>query len=428
MKKMLLIFIVIIFASSVVNADTQYEDDYENETKTSGWATTNGGNKSGIYSVSPTNSYFLEGAEILQNSTVQMKNDFMNIEWSWYTTTDISYACYILMRDPTVTNVLGVSANAAGSADNASYYNGVSWVDMPDSSFNTEFRKYRFEMNFTNFLCDIYIDDIKISDNIDCFYTDRTNITAIIFDPDAAGSNDNCFIDDLRICDGACNYSDTTPPTIQTYNCTSCGGDNESPYTTQDTTPTFTITTNLNANCAIGTSDENYSTMVSNIERNCTTTSGTSHICTLPYSDGLIINETDDVYIACQNIFSGNENITSTSGAMFMDITTSQTEVLGEDAIRAGINSSAIWPSNPTLYQNQQVYIRDLNDNQVLGTFDWFVSYSDKRWGFNYLTGVESFISGLFNITPSFYTEEYQDLTYKDVNDSVRTLIDNTYT
>jgi hypothetical protein len=230
----------------------------------------------------------------------------------------------------------------------------------------------------------------------------------------------------FRIWGGDCQ-STSISPTIETYNCTSCDQPATSaPFTSQDTTPTFSITTDINANCAIGTVDENYSTTTSNnLERNCTNTSSTNHICTLPYSDGLLMNETDNLYIACQSMSDGLENITSTSGSLLMNITTAQVEVLGDEAIEAGINSSFIFPT--TVYSNQQVYIRDLNNNQKLGTFDRVATFNLKRWALNYVTSAESLITDLFNITPSFYAQEYQDMTYKAINDSVRELINNTY-
>jgi len=159
-------------------------------------------------------------------------------------------------------------------------------------------------------------------------------------------------------------------------------------------------------------------------DRNCTDTGGMNHTCTLLPSDGLIINETTGyVYIACQDT-SGNENVSSTSEPLEISLQNLQT--VGEDAIQAGIETSAIG-ATATIYTNQQVYLRDLNNNQTLGTFDKVASYALKRWAFNYLTSTETFIPGLFNITTAFYAAEYQYMTFQQVNDSVRELINNTY-
>ena len=77
--------------------------------------------------------------------------------------------------------------------------------------------------------------------------------------------------------------ADTTPPVTSDYNCTSCNppnGDNQSPYETDDTTPTFNFTTDKDARCVIGVNDTNYTTM--NITNSGTCNSGEetkSHIC-----------------------------------------------------------------------------------------------------------------------------------------------------
>jgi len=140
------------------------------------------------------------------------------------------------------------------------------------------------------------------------------------------------------------------------------------------------------------------------------------HVCTLQPSDALILNNTDYAYIGCRDS-SGNENLTSSSGPLEVSIL--KVEVQGEDAIQAGIETSAIWPT--TVYTNQQVYLRNSNNDQLLGTFDKVALYSttSQRWAFNYITSVELFINGLFNITPIFYTAEYSEMTFQQINNSV---------
>ncbi|MCK5282922.1 MAG: hypothetical protein KAK00_05930 [Nanoarchaeota archaeon] len=226
-------------------------------------------------------------------------------------------------------------------------------------------------------------------------------------------------------------YTPLGPPIILSKNCTSCTSDSTpdtAPFETSDTTPTFSVTTNEYAECAIADEDLNYTSMIdADSARNCSPTGSTDHICTLLPDDALIINETGYVYIACRD-FAGDENITSTSGSLEIDLIS--VETTGEDAVEAGIISSVIG-GTAIIYTNQQVYLRDSSDNQVLGTFDKVAVYdtSSQRWAFNYVTkGVESFITGLFNITPIFYAEEYTDMTFQEVNDSVRALIDNTKT
>lgn len=105
---------------------------------------------------------------------------------------------------------------------------------------------------------------------------------------------------------------DTSPPIVTNINCTSCNppvGDISSPYTTTDTTPTFTLSTNENANCRIGDENLNYSDM--NASRDCSTTGTTSHTCTLTPIDTLFPS-TDYVYIACEDDLN-NQNLTSST-------------------------------------------------------------------------------------------------------------------
>jgi len=213
------------------------------------------------------------------------------------------------------------------------------------------------------------------------------------------------------------------PPSIIKINLTSGNGgvgDTSSPYTTNDTTPTFAIETDRNAICAIDNEDLDYMTMITeDILRNCSTTDGVNHVCTLQPSDGLIINETTgNAYIACKNSY-GIEK----SDALTIALT--EIEATGEEAIETGIKQSNIG-ATATIYTNQQVYLRDLDNNQVLATFDKVALYDLQRWAFNYLTSTESPISGLFNLTTAFYAAEYQYMTFKEVNESVRDFIDNT--
>ena len=138
----------------------------------------------------------------------------------------------------------------------------------------------------------------------------------------------------------------------------------------------------------------------------------------------MLLNETDYAYIACTDTGETDDD----SVDLEMQMTTAQVETEGENAIMAGINSSVIWSLGPpTIYSDQQIYIRDSGNNQATGTFDRVASYNDQRWAFNYLTSIETAISGLLNLTTAFYATEYQDMTYQAINDSVRILINETY-
>ena len=98
--------------------------------------------------------------------------------------------------------------------------------------------------------------------------------------------------------------------------------------------------------------------------------------------------------------------------------------VIAEDAIQAGIDASGI--SNATVYNNQKVVVRDLDNNQVIMTFDKFVVKGNQRWAFRYKTAIDSFISELFNIPGVLYAIEYTDMAFQEVKDSVRALINET--
>ena len=278
------------------------------------------------------------------------------------------------------------------------------------------------------------------------FGTFTYNLDSFTIGGDTAATNKaSCHIDEISIYSAAhteeevnqqinrfypfaASAPDTTPPIITYINCTSCYTDTTpetAPYQTNDTTPTFNITTNEAAVCAIADVNLNYTAMVSEDSlRNCTPTGGTQHFCTLQPSDALILNETDYVYVGCKDS-SGNGNKTSSSGPL--EISLQQVEVHSEEAIQAGIEASVIWPG-AAVHTNQQVYLRSSNNNQLRGTFDKLAVSGSQRWAFNYITSVESFINGLFNITPAFYAAEYEKMTFQQINGSVRAFINSTNT
>ena len=218
----------------------------------------------------------------------------------------------------------------------------------------------------------------------------------------------------------------TIPPVIISYNCTSCVTDptpDTAPYQTNDTTPTFNITTDINADCAIADVNLNYTAMTDgNAARNCTPTGSTGHICTLQPSDALILNETDYTYIGCKDS-DGNENTTSTSRPL--EISILKVEVQGKDAILEGITGAI--PS-AVIYSDQQVYVRTIDNNQALATFDKVAIYGSQRWAFNYLTAGESSIGTFYNLTPAFYFLEMTNLASNIITDHVGELINSTKT
>ena len=212
-------------------------------------------------------------------------------------------------------------------------------------------------------------------------------------------------------------------PEISNLNCTSCNppvGDTVSPYTTTDTTPTFIFDTDVNSNCRIADEDLNHTGMGSS--RNCTSGAGTKdHTCTLTVQDELVF-PTDYVYIGCENSDNNAQGINSTSGALEMQLTDLINTSI--NAIDDGIQASAIWPG-ATVYNNQQVYLRDLSDNQLLTTVDRVAVSGNQRWLLNYENTTKI---GLFNITPAVYVLDMINMSPYDIRISIETLINNTKT
>lgn len=211
-------------------------------------------------------------------------------------------------------------------------------------------------------------------------------------------------------------------PMVTSVNCTSCNppnGDNESPYTTSDTTPTFDISTDTNAYCRIGDENQNYTDMGGS--RNCTGGGGTtSHVCTLTVQDDLV-NSDDIVYISCASKETLNQTSNATV-ALQMNITGLETNKTV--ALDLGIQDSVIWPG-ATIYSDQQVYLRDLNNNQKLTTVDRVAVYGNQRWLLNYDNETSL---GLFNITPVVYVLEFVNVSISltDMRNEVAALINTT--
>jgi hypothetical protein len=222
------------------------------------------------------------------------------------------------------------------------------------------------------------------------------------------------------IYDNVTNVSGSGAPVTSAYNCTSCNppsGSTTSPYLTSDTTPTFRVNTNVNANCRIASQDWNYTAM--GATRSCATGDGlTRHICTLTSQDALSA-ESGSVYIACQGM-DGSESAKSTSGPLAITgvATTPQA------AIDYGIHQSVVWPQ-ATVYQNQQVYLRDLNNNQKLATVDRVVVFGNQRWLINYHNGSAL---GLFNLSSVVYSLDLWDtnITLLQIESNVTSFINAT--
>ncbi len=134
-------------------------------------------------------------------------------------------------------------------------------------------------------------------------------------------------------------YSELLPsssiPRFSNVNCTSCdppGGDVVAPYTTPDTTPTFSIFTDVGARCRIGSALQNYTAM--NSTRQCTGGENVLyHTCTLTSQDE-IQTTPSNVYISCAA--NGNESMMNTTDALVV-------EIPNNDTLKAGsVNTTNI--------------------------------------------------------------------------------------
>lgn len=163
-------------------------------------------------------------------------------------------------------------------------------------------------------------------------------------------------------------------PVITGINLTSGNqnGDNVTPYTTNDTTPTFSFVTDVNANCSIGVNDWNYTTM--GATRVCSGGQGTtSHTCTLPAGDVLNRTANESVYISCINILRvGNQTLTSTSGLLntqvLSEISTSIAEFSvadGFEQIQSGQSTFNFNCSTTSLnyLENISIYLTDYHNS-----------------------------------------------------------------
>ncbi|MFC1800566.1 hypothetical protein ACFLYT_00755 [Nanoarchaeota archaeon] len=209
-------------------------------------------------------------------------------------------------------------------------------------------------------------------------------------------------------------------PTITQVNFTSEGNQDCTSSTcgpTDDTTPTFKITTDIPANCRISDTNDTFNTM--GISRGCTGTETTELTCTLTTQDSLILGGTDYVYVACNN----RETITEIT--MDLQENASIGDGLSKNAtqaILAGIDASGL--VTPTLYQDQQVYLRYSDNTQKLATVDMVAVQGNQRWLLNYL--INETATDITSIGTIVNVWENISLTYNQIVDQVRNFIDST--
>lgn len=168
--------------------------------------------------------------------------------------------------------------------------------------------------------------------------------------------------------------------------------------------------------------DANYSTMMNyttnGASRRCMSGDGlTLHICTLTSQDALP-PESGVMYIACKNLVDGSEGLRSSSGPIQITGIASSPQA----AIDFGVHHSVVWPG-ATIYQNQQVWLRDTTHQPLLTTVDRVVVYGNHRWLFNYANNT---FLGLFNISPVLYSLEMGNMTIFQVEGNVTAYINAT--
>ncbi len=304
-----------------------------------------------------------------------------------------------------------------GLIDNVRIYDGALYNQLNTSrfmSFGYDYKTNSYKINATNLPNGTY--SYKICGNTT---VDGSNMAC------TAARTVNIGAIDAVI--------DTTPPSITYFNLTNEAGcenwntDKTNPCSTSSVTPTVQFNTNENAWCAIAASssitslDKNYTDMGS--ARNCTgAASGegsTTHFCTLTNQDELVY-DAPYLFISCKDSF-GNQNLTSTSGPLKVSIT--GLEAAGRNSIGIGIQNAL--SGGYTNYTDLQIYARNLNNEQVRGTFDQAAKKGSKMWAFNRIGVSESYVS-MFNLTPVLYTLEIANMSSSRITAQVELLINAT--
>ena len=243
-----------------------------------------------------------------------------------------------------------------------------------------------------------------------------------IFNIATGDANDICYYNGTSCI--TFTAGDITPPGITYYNlstptgdCITWNTDKNNPCNSSDATPTIIVTTNESATCAIGISNLNYTNL--GVSRQCSGGGTTSHTCTLTSQDELTY-ETSYVYIGCQD-GSYNENSSSTSGALALNVT--GIETTAKNAIESGIINAL--SGGYSIYTDQKIYARNSANNQSVGQFDKVAKKLNKIWAFNRIGAYDSFVN-MFNITPVFYTLELANKTSTNITIQVELLINST--
>lgn len=221
---------------------------------------------------------------------------------------------------------------------------------------------------------------------------------------------------------------DNSPPNITFYNmtsdsrgCTLWNINKGYSCNVTDSTPTLVLETGEISWCRIGRTDQNFTNMGSS--RECSGGGSMNHTCTLTPADQLTEQIPYNLYIGCKDTWD-NENRTSTSGPLNI---TYQFGVLTEDLAREAIEAGIVnaLSDDYFTYTDTRIYLRSSANQQSTGVFDKVVKWSNKIWAFNYLTGTDT-PANLFNMTPSFYALDMENLTWNNINSTVYQMIVST--
>jgi len=104
------------------------------------------------------------------------------------------------------------------------------------------------------------------------------------------------------------------------------------------------------------------------------------------------------------------------------------TELEGRNAIKDGIQDPDALGPDAVIYPDQHIYIRYADGNQTNGTFDRVAVEGNQTWAFNYIppTGNINPKTNMNNMTTVVYIWEEANLTYDEIRDAVKGLINST--
>jgi hypothetical protein len=184
-----------------------------------------------------------------------------------------------------------------GQEGNNNYWNLLRIGLTPAGTYNDTWMEIIFVRNDTNGNSTYYINGVNGTN-----YSTNLNVG---YDSASFFLMRGWFcIDNFKIWEGGlADEFVFDMPILSNINLTSGnrGGDWTEPYRTNDTTPTFSFNTNINANCSIGNQNLNWSKQ--NRTRDCSSGQATtSHICTITAEDLINYNISNrTVYFACIN-------------------------------------------------------------------------------------------------------------------------------